>query len=402
MTRFHYNLRRFCTFLIGLVLFFAGSLKLMDPVGTGLIVTEYLRFLHLGFLQPAAPAIGITLSLAEALTGTALLTGTFRKAAALLASLLILLFTGLTLAVLLRNPDMDCGCFGEAIHLTHLQSFLKNAVLLLLALCAFVPFKAFGRPRPRKYIAFGLIAAGLIGGLVRSALKLPAIDFTPFAPSAELYASQDNPTQADDGLLPAYIYEKDGKRGAFALHTLPDSTWTFVGIDTLQRSNYIPPTHIPILAFTDADGEYQDERATLGKVIALSVYEPAALDPEQWHDLGEFGKMAARSGMTPLYLVAASPEQTVLWNIPQSVRNAMYQADPRTLVSLNRSNGGATYIDDGVIVRKWARGFLPEEKDIRWLVESADPTDETVSTVTRGRLRYQGFLLYSFALMLLL
>ena len=62
MRKFHHSFRRFCALLIGLVFFLSGMLKLMDPVGTGLKVAEYLRFLHLGFLSPLGKASGVAVA----------------------------------------------------------------------------------------------------------------------------------------------------------------------------------------------------------------------------------------------------------------------------------------------------------------------------------------------------
>ena len=44
-------LRRFAAGLIGIVFLASGLLKMADPVGTMLIVTEYLKFFHIGFLM---------------------------------------------------------------------------------------------------------------------------------------------------------------------------------------------------------------------------------------------------------------------------------------------------------------------------------------------------------------
>ena len=43
-------MKRFCGFITGFVFVISGILKLLDPVGTGLIMDGYLDFLHLGFL----------------------------------------------------------------------------------------------------------------------------------------------------------------------------------------------------------------------------------------------------------------------------------------------------------------------------------------------------------------
>ena len=45
-----FRLKRFCGFITGFVFFIAGIFKLLDPVGTGLIMSGYFDFLHLNFL----------------------------------------------------------------------------------------------------------------------------------------------------------------------------------------------------------------------------------------------------------------------------------------------------------------------------------------------------------------
>ena len=93
MKKAHHSFRRFCAILIGLVFLASGLLKLLDPVGTGLIVSEYFKFFHLGFLQGTAKALGMVLSLVEAITGAALISGVFRKTTAVITSILIIFFT---------------------------------------------------------------------------------------------------------------------------------------------------------------------------------------------------------------------------------------------------------------------------------------------------------------------
>ena len=40
------RIKRFCGFITGFVFFIGGILKLMDPVGAGLVMGEYLDFMH--------------------------------------------------------------------------------------------------------------------------------------------------------------------------------------------------------------------------------------------------------------------------------------------------------------------------------------------------------------------
>ena len=388
MKKAHHRLRRFCAILIGLVFLASGLLKLLDPVGTGLIVSEYFKFFHLGFLQGTAKALGMVLSLLEATTGAALICGVFRKTTAVVTSVLVVFFTIVTLILWIAKPEMDCGCFGEAIHLTHGQTLLKNVVLLALAAVAFIPFQNFGVPRKGKYVAFFLAIPSLVFALCHNARHLPMIDFTEFAPGAELFASLDNDYQEMDGKVPTFIYERNGQRGSFTLDALPDSTWTFVGVDTLSRSGMYKNAAKPVLSFRDADGEYQDELAVLGKVMVFSVYDPEDAD---WDRIRTQAAEARVCGATPLIL-AVPGEDT-----PEDV----YLADYKPLITLNRANGGATYFNDGELISKWSPRDVPEGEELRSLLDR-EPVVASTDFIVGRRIRAQGFSLYLLALLLLL
>lgn len=388
MKKAHHRLRRFCAILIGLVFLASGLLKLLDPVGTGLIVSEYLKFFHMGFLQGAAKGFGMVLSLLEAITGAALVSGVYRRLTAAVTSFLILFFTIITLILWIANPVMDCGCFGEAIHLTHLQTLLKNVVLLVLAVIAFIPFQNFGVPRKRKKIAFALAALSLVFALCYNARHLPMIDFTEFAPGAELFASLDNDYQEMDGKVPTFIYERAGQRGSFTLDNLPDSTWTFVAVDTLTRSGLYKTASKPVLSFRDAEGNYQDELAVLGKVMVFSVYDP---DDADWDRIRTQAREARAAGATPLILSVPGEDA------PQGV----YYADFKPLITLNRANGGATYFNDGELISKWSPRDVPEGEELSRVLDR-EPVGMSTDFIVGRRIKAQGFALYLLALLLLL
>jgi uncharacterized membrane protein YphA (DoxX/SURF4 family) len=388
MKKAHHRLRRFAAILIGLTFLASGLLKLLDPVGTGLIVSEYFKFFHLGFLQGAAKAFGMGLSLLEAITGAALITGVFRKTTAVVTSLMVVFFTVITLILWIANPEMDCGCFGEAVHLTHGQTLLKNLILLALALVAFLPFQNFGVPRKGKYVAFVLAVPSLVFALWYNARHLPLIDFTEFAPGVELFASLDNDYQAMDGKVPTFIYERDGQRGSFTLDNLPDSTWTFIAADTLTRSGMYKRSDKPILSFRDADGLYQDERAVEGKVMVFSVYDPSSVN---WNRIGRQAQDTEDAGATTLVLTVPGED------LPQHV----YFADYKPLITLNRANGGAVYFNDGELISKWSPSDMPEGESLRELLDR-EPVGVSIDFITGRRIRAQGFTLYLLALLLLL
>ena len=352
MRRLHHSFRRFCALLIGLVFFASGMLKLMDPVGTGLKMVEYFRFLHIDFLAPAGKVLGTALALLETFVGAALVSGIARKAAAVIVLALIVFFTGLTGALYLVNPDMDCGCFGEAFHLTHLQSLLKNGVLLVLALIAFIPLSDGYESRKPKRWGFAIVSALVILFAVYSLRHLPMEDFTAFSCGSQILSG------AAEG-------------------------------DELQDEN------LAVLSFSDAFGEYCDDLAAVGEVLAVSVYEPEKLDSARWDAIANVIHDAFVCGIRPLILAPS------LDGVPMTLGECLYFADTRTLLTMNRSNGGATYLADGLIVDKWTARDLPSGEQMADLMVS-EPLEVAASASTRGRLGFQGLVLFSAALLILL
>ena len=403
--KFHYRLRRLCSLIVGIVFLLAGIFKLLDPVGAGLVVEEYFRFLHLGFLTPTAKVVGVALALLEAFLGAALISGVWRKPVSIITTVLLGFFTILTLFLAIFNPAMDCGCFGEVIHLTNFQTFLKNLVLLFLASIAFVPFRDFGESRKRKYVAFYIAAASILAFTFYSLDTIPLVDYTAFTPGSELLSSKDNEEGHDD-YVSTFIYEKNGQEGAFTLDKLPDSTWTFVRTETMKINGPEVKDNVPILSFTDSTGTYRDEKASSGNVLAISAYDVDKLKGDSWTKMAEVLEGAENAGFTPLLLLATTPEyfdniQVIVPEVREKLENSVYFADRKTLVSMNRSNGGATWFNDGQLIQKFSHLTLPSDDDILAFTGD-DPTEKMLSTSTKGRLHFQGFLLYLFAILLLL
>ena len=386
-----HRIKRFCGFITGFVFFLSGIVKLMDPVGAGLVMDEYFSFLHISFLSFSAKAAGVIFALAETVIGTSLITGVWRKATAQCAIALQAFFTFLTLLLVIFNPEMDCGCFGEAIHLTHMQTFIKNIILLVLLLAYYIPRDQLGGTLKKKYISFGLVTISVLAFTVYSLIYIPLIDFTAYKPGAELEASAE--VNADDMYESIFTYEKDGRQETFTLGHLPDSTWTFVSVDTRLKKGY--EESLTGLSFYDPQtGEYKDGLAIQGKVMVISVYDPQ-MRAARWAETEAFISRASEAGFTTL-LLCASEE-----GIPASLLDSAYISDYKTLISLNRSNGGITYFYDGQLIRKWAFGNAPDASALKTIAET-DATEIAIAQDSKGSLVFQGFLLFAFVVMLLL
>lgn len=340
--------RRVCAVIIGMVFTLAGLLKLMDPVGSGLVMEAYLNFFGLGLLLPAAKWLGVAAALFESLLGAALLAGVWRRTVAVVCAVALAFFTGLTLILWIKNPQMDCGCFGEALHLTHFQSFAKNVMLCLLWLIAFLPFSKLLSPVKVKYATFGIAAVSICAFCVYSLGSLPAMDFASFKPGTLLMQAQNTPAEGS-----------------------------------------------PLLSISDAEGEYHDEMLADGAFLLVSVYDPENLDEDFALRAEALAGTASACGARPLLLSAGDLAVPVPPGLP------LYYCDTRTLMALNRSNGGSVLLDGGIIVAKWPEGKGPSADRLAELIQ-ADATEAAIKENTPRRLRLQGFLLYVFAVLLLL
>lgn len=390
-----YNVfRRFCAFVLGAVFLISGILKLMDPVGSEFIMKSYFSFLHIGFMDFSAKFFGVAFALTEAVLGAALMSGVWRKVVGIAVVALTTFFTLLTLVLLIFKPVMDCGCFGEAIHLTHLQTFVKNVILCALCCGAFIPMRELDRPVKVKYVSFALTACSLVALLIYSLVALPLKDYTAFHPGAMLQAAADE--QYKDFSEPEFIYEKDGVTQAFSLDALPDSSWNFVD-SRIRQDDFAAGT---VLTLTDDAGEYCDSLATKGNVLVVSAYRK--LSAGRIEGIESLVADARAVGLTPIVLVPSDDVLAAASEKHAALKDGLvYYSDYKTLATLNRSNGGATWISDGQIVRKWSYTLRPSgEKLSAALAE--DPTALALETQSKGSLALQSFLLYVFAVLLLL
>lgn len=342
MGKFHHNIRRIFACLIGLVFLLSGTFKVMDPTGTSLIVERYLDFLPLGFLMPFSRIIGVAFALFETILGAALLSGIWPAVVSLVTVIVIAFFTLLSVALFIFNPEMDCGCFGEAIHLTHFQTLLKNLVLCALAGASFFPVVDGYAPRKGKYVGFGLVTIVMILFSVYSSRELSIVDFTDLR----------------------------------------------IGTDLTDPA-------APVLSARDAFGDYEETLFLEGEVVAASVYDPEKVAPEAWEQMAQSFEAALQRGLKPVLLVP------YLDAVPVTMDEFVRFADRKDILTLNRFNGGATAFSDGLIAVKWAAKDFPSAEDYDNYLAN-DPLETELKTTARGRVVLEGIIVGSLALLLLL
>jgi hypothetical protein len=153
--------------LLGFVLVFSAWAKALDPEGFAQLIIERRLF-------PASLSFwaGVAMIALEAALGIALLLNWRRPLVLVPTALLLLFFLGLSIWTYLypSQEASSCGCFGNLIASSPGQALARDAILLGLALLAFL-----GRPRQPAAGWRGALAAAAAVAFGAFALAAPSL-----------------------------------------------------------------------------------------------------------------------------------------------------------------------------------------------------------------------------------
>lgn len=357
-------LRAISRFIIGTVFILSGFLKAIDPVGGALKIDEYLKAFHLGALDFASMPAAILLACTEFLIGVCVLKGIKMKLFSGAALAFTSFFTLLTLYSAIFKPVQDCGCFGEAFHLTNWQTFQKNIILLICAAIIFFQrfkFKPIAASIWKK-IYITAYSAFILAISLYALVFLPQIDFGEFKPGTDLVSSiSQEPEMEYETTL---IYSKDGIEKEFTLENIPDSTWSFVDARTTLVSSSEPTS--TLLNFTLRNSEGKDVTELIinspEPVFLISIYNPDKIAGRHLKEIVQLSLELGNAG-AGLYILngTSNPLMEMESALEKTTNNSgnILQTDYKTAIALNRSNGGLTYLNDGIIVKKWSKNAYP-------------------------------------------
>ena len=118
-------------FILGMVFLYAGYDKILDPGSFAIAVQNYQLI-----PMSLSNMVAIFLPWCEFYCALLLLSGWWHRSAALLVSIMNIVFiVALTLAYL-RGLDIDCGCFGTGSSV-NIQRIVEDFILLALSLHIF-------------------------------------------------------------------------------------------------------------------------------------------------------------------------------------------------------------------------------------------------------------------------
>ena len=378
--------------LMATTFIFSGYVKAIDPLGTQYKLGDYLQALHLAAYVPDWLTLSASIALAtlEFTLGVLLLFAIRRRLVTKLLLALMTFMTTLTLWIAIANPVKDCGCFGDAIHLTNGQTLAKNVALLAIAVLLWRQPLRMVRfiSKSTQWIVINYTILFAIANSLWSLWYLPPFDFRPYHIGTNIEQGMQIPKGAKQPQFETtFILEKNGERREFTLDNYPDSTWTFIDSKTIQtEEGYVPPIHDFSIEDTHT-GEDITEQILADTSYTFVLVSPTLdkADDSNFGDIDQIYEYAQDYGYRFICLTASDDKDIAKWQDITGAEYPFYATDATTLKTIVRSNPGLLLLHHGTIIQKWSHNELPKAEQLTQPLEKSElgqmPPDRTARKI---------------------
>ena len=364
--------------LMAATFIFSGYVKAIDPLGTQYKLTDYLQAMGIGSLLPEWTLLvgAVLLAALEFSLGIFLLFAIRRHLVSRIVLALMSIMTLLTLWIVIANPVKDCGCFGDAVVLSNGQTFIKNIILLAIALMLLKWPTSMVRfvSKKTQWIVINYTVIFALALSAWSLWDLPLFDFRPYHVGANIAQGMKIPQGAPQPQFETtFILEKNGQQKEFTLDNYPDSTWTFVDSKTVQTAEgYVPPIHdFSIQDNKTGEDITQEVLNETGYTFLLISPTLAYADDSNFGRIDQIYEFAQDYGYRFICLTASSDKDIAKWQDITGAEYPFYTTDATTLKTMIRSNPGLMLLHHGTIIQKWSHNKLPQPEELNQPLEKS-------------------------------
>ena len=357
-----------CRIIVAVTFIFSGFVKAIDPIGTQYKLQDYLGAIGMAGILPnwTLLAVAVFLAAIEFCIGIFLLFAIQRRLISKLTVAFMAFMTMVTVWIVVADPVKDCGCFGDALHLTNTETLIKNIVLLVCSLTIMYRPLAMFRfvSKSNQWIVTNYTIVFILVSSGFSLYYLPIFDFRPYHIGVNIPRGMEIPKGAK---LPqfktTFIMEKNGQRKEFTLDNYPDASWKFIDSKTVQTSEgYIPPIHD--FSITDNKTGLDLTNSVLGHKGYTFLLIAPHLETADDSNFGDIDRLYeyAQSYDIPFYCLTASTTKAIKrWIDLTGAEYPFCITDDAVLKTIIRSNPGLLLLKDGTIINKWSHNNLPNE-----------------------------------------
>lgn len=350
-----------CRITFAVTFIFSGFIKAIDPWGTALNIGNYLAAYGIGNYESLIMPFSIWLCGAEFMMGCMLLFKVRIRLVSIFALVSMTFFTILTFLSTTFIPVEDCGCFGEFVKLSPWQTFLKNLLLLPMAVCIwwrYRPDRAFSFSRVELLLTVLFFSFSMSIGTY-SYFHLPPIDMLPYRVGVNIADAMEEArsVKAESEIVLVYRNRRTGRIKEFALR---DRAWRnaerWEWVETRVDEDVADGVQPMILEFyiDDHKRDVTDSLLNVGsRLYMLCVNDAESLTAECRQKMVRVVERASEEGSAVVCLTPkpmAEGEYSVMLDADCEVR--CYNIDFKTMITLLRAEAGYVCLEDGVIVDK--------------------------------------------------
>ena len=371
MSRLRATAINLCRIVLALTLVVSGYVKAIDPLGTQYKMGDYLAALGLAGIVPswATLAAAVLLAATEFALGIFMLFAIRRKLVSRLTLAFMAAMTAVTVLIYAADPVKDCGCFGDALHLTNGETLLKN--ILLIACAAAVAYRPIDMPRliskSNQWIVTNYAVVYILGTSLWCLYALPTFDFRPYHVGVNIKHDMEIPEGAPKTeYATTFLMSKNGETREFDIDHYPDSTWQFVDARTVvTKQGYEPPIHDFMISSAETGEDITDSiLSRQGYTFLLVSPSLANADDSNFGDIDQIYEYAEETGAAFYCLTASTERDMARWRDITGAEYPFCNADETMLKTMIRSNPGLMLLKDGTIIGKWSHNLLPQTDEL--------------------------------------
>lgn len=368
-------LTQICRVLVGVLFIISGFIKANDTIGFSYKLVEYFEIFNMHFFVDYAVGMAMFICIFEIMVGVALLLGAYTRFNLWLLLAMIVFFTILTGYSAITNKVTDCGCFGDAIKLKPVESFLKDVVLLVLIVIMYFGQFYITPLFNKTIIAIGLGVALIVTTFftVNTYMFLPKIDFLPYKVGNDIKEQMTLPPNAKkDSIVMLFIYEKDGKQLELGMNDLNVIDDTYKFIDRKDKL-VVEGDKAPIHDFRLFDASGQDYTDTLLMQPGFKlILVQTNINKSRKGAEADIAKLAneCKAANIPFWALTNTTLNDVEpYRHEHQLAFNYYNMDATPLKSMVRSNPGLLLLKDNTVIKKWSAYGLPTFEKVKLYME---------------------------------
>ncbi|MBK6838537.1 MAG: hypothetical protein IPG90_09885 [Bacteroidetes bacterium] len=263
----------------------------------------------------------------------------------------------------------DCGCFGDALHLTPFQSFMKDIVLFILIFSSLSNErnqtnswgKSFDIPCLYRFYRVFFILLVLLLASTREG-------FQTLCNRKKYSCGNAIASNAiTDSVVMLFLYEKDGKQLELTMDQLKeiDSTYKFIDRkDKVIREGDKPPIHDFTITSTDGTDVTADV-LQMENVFLLVAYDINKSDKSVQGQVNDFVSLCQKAGVEFIGLTSSAPKEVESFRHEHNSGFEYYFTDGTTLKTMIRSNPGLMLLKKGKVEGMWHYNDFPTFDEVK-------------------------------------